>query len=732
MKKFLIGVLFGFVLLLSQTADAATKIYGFTALSGSGTGALGAIDGAALADKDMAVGVVSGTSYIYYLNATSGAAEVSPGVIAPATNAGTKRWVLGKEMAQAKVRYVEEYGCKDDSGTTDNTVCIQAALTAGGTVMLTAPNGGYYKITDTLTVSVANTKIKSDSLANIVQATANKGVFAVTVSGVEIDGLELQGPWSLGDAHTTGGNAVYAYGADTSHRLTSFTVKNCTIHGFSYTCIITEYVDNFIAEWNYVHTVPYLGIKSWYGDYQKITKNYVEHVKKAVWGTLAVGIAIGGKDTDAEIPKHANISDNYVYDCGYEGILFEPAWYSIIKGNTVVDCYLGIVDGQWNDGSSFYGRGKGNVVSDNVVVNATLTGADVKSGILGGGPDASNPAYGSVFSNNIIINHGNYDTVHYGALDLRYYSGAAITGNSIYSSRHVALKLQGVTNSSVTANPIYGLATATDAYDARLGGIYLLGGNNYTHVFGNPIYTDDTAAIAVGASDPLCYVGENPYTTTAASPIGSAISANMKRYVDYTAKTASDASGGVTEDLNSRVIAQGSMPVKSSIRFEAAGTKAGTAGNKTINIVWGTQTYPFHAAANTTTDWRISGTIVFSATNAQQITWTLIDGNGSTAAATSGSLVAGKRYVIEEFVAGDDFSNVAATNSTGSSFIATGTTPTTWTNSSKVREVAVITNGYESATEDGAAGDITLKLTGTTAAANDSIVQRIWIVEKSF
>ena len=52
---------------------------------------------------------------------------------------------------------------------------------------------------------------------------------------------------------------------------------------------------------------------------------------------------------------------------------------------------------------------------------------------------------------------------------------------------------------------------------------------------------------------------------------------------------------------------------------------------------------------------------------------------------TSGLLIVGQMYTIYNFVAGDDFTNVgAAANATKQTFIATGTTPTTWTNSSTI------------------------------------------------
>lgn len=70
----------------------ANNIIWAIALTGGGEGALDAKDGANLIDKDGAF-VITGTNfYVYTLKATSGAAESSPDVIKPDTNAGDKRW----------------------------------------------------------------------------------------------------------------------------------------------------------------------------------------------------------------------------------------------------------------------------------------------------------------------------------------------------------------------------------------------------------------------------------------------------------------------------------------------------------------------------------------------------------------------------------------------------------------------------------------------------------------
>ncbi|MBW2036429.1 MAG: hypothetical protein JRI41_02955, partial [Deltaproteobacteria bacterium] len=72
----------------------ALKNYSATSLTGGGSGALDSIDGAGLADLDSCIVFTVNTVYFYTLDDDSAAAESSPDVIAPNTNAGDKRWVL--------------------------------------------------------------------------------------------------------------------------------------------------------------------------------------------------------------------------------------------------------------------------------------------------------------------------------------------------------------------------------------------------------------------------------------------------------------------------------------------------------------------------------------------------------------------------------------------------------------------------------------------------------------
>ncbi len=55
---------------------------------------------------------------------------------------------------------------------------------------------------------------------------------------------------------------------------------------------------------------------------------------------------------------------------------------------------------------------------------------------------------------------------------------------------------------------------------------------------------------------------------------------------------------------------------------------------------------------------------------------------------SAGTVVTGRKYKIVTFATSDDFSNIGGTNVTGNVFVATGTTPTTWTHGSILSPVA--------------------------------------------
>jgi hypothetical protein len=94
-----------------------TIIYSPTTLIGGAATALDYIDGTDLVDGDFAHVAIDGVIYVYKLNASSGAAEASPWVIAPDTNAGNKRWILQLPADKGYVK-VSDVKAQNTSGGT--------------------------------------------------------------------------------------------------------------------------------------------------------------------------------------------------------------------------------------------------------------------------------------------------------------------------------------------------------------------------------------------------------------------------------------------------------------------------------------------------------------------------------------------------------------------------------------------------------------------------------------
>jgi hypothetical protein len=125
--------------------------FGRTGLTGGASTDLDGIDGAGLSEGHRAF-VITDEPYIYFyrLNATSGAAESSPDIIAPDNNAGQKRWVLVEVYGSATL--FSEETVADEAEITlatgvsgwgfaqagDNEQWIQFTFTAAGVVTVIA------------------------------------------------------------------------------------------------------------------------------------------------------------------------------------------------------------------------------------------------------------------------------------------------------------------------------------------------------------------------------------------------------------------------------------------------------------------------------------------------------------------------------------------------------------------------------------------------------------------
>jgi len=126
----------------------AKTVYIKTALTGGTLDALDGIDGANLLDGDVAYVYVNGIKYEYVLDDDSGAAEDSPNVIAPDTNAGDKRWILqGATFESVTLQSIPT----TDSHAATKEYVDSAVAAATWTFFLTddsADVSGYYYLKD--------------------------------------------------------------------------------------------------------------------------------------------------------------------------------------------------------------------------------------------------------------------------------------------------------------------------------------------------------------------------------------------------------------------------------------------------------------------------------------------------------------------------------------------------------------------------------------------------------
>jgi hypothetical protein len=132
----------------------ALNTYRRTSLTGGGTGALDAIDGATLADNDLCIVMdTSGNCHIYRLSASSGASESSPSVISPDANAGTKRWILvdvlfAKLINANGLKFPSTQVASSDVNTLDDYVegeCqLSLSASTSGTITMSAYNDALY------------------------------------------------------------------------------------------------------------------------------------------------------------------------------------------------------------------------------------------------------------------------------------------------------------------------------------------------------------------------------------------------------------------------------------------------------------------------------------------------------------------------------------------------------------------------------------------------------------
>lgn len=574
--------------------------------------------------------------------------------------------------------YGEWFGAKADSGTTDNTLMINAATAAAPIIHFSTPSSkGYYKITDEIAVDTSNkTFLGPDGdHAKIVQATASKKGFNVSASNVSIKRLEIQGTQyaavdssesaiyaapPINGSYPTIDNAYY----DTN-RITDVVVEDCIIHDWGYEGIKFYWVDRPKALQNRVYNISYSAIQGRNTNYGDFSNNLIEDVTGG-GGTLANGITIAGTVSQATAPKYNNVSNNKIFRCAYEGIDLEPGEYTTVSNNQLYDCYLPIIVGAHSVAGGGYS--KYNTIENNLMVNITLsTAASRFTGINEHGIDSTHLNTGNSYIGNTVVGYGTHSPASYGAIYMIYSSGSTWSGNKIVGAHRVGMYIADYVQSAIiTGTTIDTLATDV----AGLAGIYIAGEyNSHTYITNNTINTGAIQPIyGVGAHNELLRIGINKLYVTAVQELSTLYPLNETIHKDATVVDVS----GTTNETTLRTITIGanSMNMNSMIRVTAFGYMTGASGNKTIKLYWGSAAYMVVPASTSNDDWRVTAEIMNNnnSLSLQSISW--IGYHGGT-----------------------------------------------------------VTQGFETGAQ-ATTSDVVLKLTGTLADSSEHIIQRGFIVER--
>ena len=296
----------------------------------------------------------------------------------------------GKVVYKGK-KYPEWWGAKDDSGTTDNSTPIAAALACGGLTKFEAPNGGYYKCGSTMSAAVASTRIFSDVGAEIKAAATGMHLFTVTANDVMFRGLKLTGLDTTTSVNLWSG--IYAPGTKTGIR-TGLVVDNCTISGFemgvyaiwrSFTvknCTIDNVFNGVYGGIGYVDRAE---------DGTSLVQNVLNNHITCTFGSLTYARPIS-------LPYHqgrGDVTGNY---CRGGGMAIEAV---LDSGGYAGPQALNISN---NDCDTSISAGRYGVIMGNII---DLAQAPVGRGMQGDFFQAIESSFGTSIIGNIIRNHTN-------------------------------------------------------------------------------------------------------------------------------------------------------------------------------------------------------------------------------------------------------------------------------------------------------------------------------------
>lgn len=206
----------------------ANRIYCATGLTGGTTGTLDSIRGGDLINNDMAIVINSPNVYFYVLDADSAAAESSPTVISPDTNAGDKRWILQSLYVEDITMVVDDLTVGDDAEIKGNLQVGDADGT-GANLILYSNTSGDHVVYDATAKTLTLTDV------NLVMAAGgaiNAGDNNITnVGNIALDSISADdgSSFSVSSNWTNAGNTIADLGVVTTVDIDSGSIDGAAI-----------------------------------------------------------------------------------------------------------------------------------------------------------------------------------------------------------------------------------------------------------------------------------------------------------------------------------------------------------------------------------------------------------------------------------------------------------------------------------------------------------------------
>ena len=398
---------------------------------------------------------------------------------------------------------VKDFGAVGD-GVTDDTVAIQAAITAGAgkTVILTS---GTYKTTSVLTMSAANTNLVGVGKVNTtiawtgaggayvvgvtsVYGTTGNAAILVTGSNCTIDGLTIKGPTAA--SYVAAERLVVVCGTATGSRVNRFSISNCFVKESGSAGILLVFVSDFRIQDCEVSNIGYEAIATISCNRGMITSNYVHDITPGTVGnmyciSLSHDSSLWATDqTTSPFTDDVIVSGNRCENCAWEGITNHGGNRHTVIGNQIYNVPHCISLGLSSGPAADYSGGDHVVMGNYCDAGPTYANNAQAYCNFGGGAlqTLTNvKIIGNTFRRLGVANSGTE-----GAIKTSLISGLHISGNFIKSWRGTAIYVASGSTIYIGGNDISEMAAADSI------GYAIRTDNNIPaiRIIGNTIRTD--------------------------------------------------------------------------------------------------------------------------------------------------------------------------------------------------------------------------------------------------